>query len=61
MRAVCSWCGRVVREGEPGQPTTHTLCPRCFQAIAEELDAKANGRQPKTDQADAAAPTDPRD
>lgn len=29
LRAVCMWCLFVMREGEPGQPTTHGICPKC--------------------------------
>jgi hypothetical protein len=58
---ICSWCGRVVRPAEAGQPTTHTLCPTCYAAISEELDARALGRAGKTTQADRIAPVDTRD
>lgn len=45
LRADCSWCGRVVREGDG--PVTHTICPACAEAfensmigVAQELTAQ---------------------
>lgn len=31
LRAVCSWCGSVTREGV--EPTSHTICPGCREKL----------------------------
>lgn len=33
MRAVCAWCGRVLRDG--AEPTTHGICPVCRDRLLE--------------------------
>ncbi len=38
----CSWCGRVMREGDIGAPTTHGCCGECLARMkARTAAAKA--------------------
>lgn len=39
LRRVCSWCDRVLAEGDPGAATTHAICDAC----AEKVRADENG------------------
>lgn len=29
LRLQCAWCGHVMRDGDPGAPTSHGMCTRC--------------------------------
>ena len=40
MTAICAWCGRTERPGDPLRPVTHTLCPVCEAQLMAPLDAK---------------------
>ncbi len=31
LRRVCSWCERVLEEGDPGALISHGICPECFE------------------------------
>jgi hypothetical protein len=33
LRIVCSWCERVLHEGEPGAPTSHGICVECRKDV----------------------------
>lgn len=33
MRVVCSWCLRVLVEGDPSQLTSHGCCPACIHKM----------------------------
>lgn len=32
-------CGKVIKEGDPTRPASHTYCPECFEIVMRELDA----------------------
>ena len=36
MKLVCSWCDRVMREGDPKLPVSHGLCPSCAERLEQE-------------------------
>jgi hypothetical protein len=40
LRVHCSWCGVVMREGDPRRPVSHGLCPICAAKLHAELDAQ---------------------
>ena len=44
MRAVCSWCGELVREGR--EPVTHTICTSCAEEMEEELEEEDGDTPP---------------
>jgi hypothetical protein len=29
LKVVCAWCDNTIREGEPGAPVSHGICPPC--------------------------------
>lgn len=37
MKTICAWCGKLLRE-EPGEGTSHGICPQCYRAFVEELE-----------------------
>ncbi len=48
LRIVCSWCGLVMREGEPGAETSHGMCPECLARMRARTAAArvvVSGRQ----------------
>jgi uncharacterized protein YlaI len=36
MKVVCSWCDRVMREGDPKLPISHGLCQACKERLEQE-------------------------
>lgn len=45
MNVQCAWCERfqapdgsgwTTNEPEPGEETTHTICPECFERLSPE-------------------------
>jgi hypothetical protein len=32
-------CGKIIREGDPTRPASHTYCPECFEIVMAKLDA----------------------
>lgn len=38
FRRVCSWCGKVMEEGDVGAETTHGICPDCLLLLEAEVD-----------------------
>jgi hypothetical protein len=40
MRVICSWCGRIMNEGDPAFPDaiSHGICEKCLaqQLVMEE-------------------------
>jgi hypothetical protein len=37
----CAWCTRLLREGDPGAPTSHSICPPCAKEVTDAADAAA--------------------
>ena len=40
FKRVCAWCKKVVAEGDPGAPETHTICNECDLKKQEEAETK---------------------
>lgn len=36
MTILCSWCGRVMRQGDPKLPISHGICPSCVIRVEGE-------------------------
>lgn len=36
FRRVCSWCGKVMEEGDEGADTSHTICESCLLLLEAE-------------------------
>jgi len=42
FRIECSWCGKVMEEGDPGAPTSHGICSPCKDKLLQDyVDEKA--------------------
>jgi len=41
IKAVCGWCGKVVRDGI--EPITHTICADCYLDFVRELHPEVEG------------------
>jgi len=37
LKMVCSWCGKTMREGTPGAPVSHGICPECKEKLEAQL------------------------
>jgi hypothetical protein len=37
LRRVCSWCGAILAEGDPGAETSHSICESCYAREAAAL------------------------
>ncbi len=43
LRTICSWCGKVMREGDtPDARVSHGICPACIEKL--ELPKKGGKR-----------------
>jgi hypothetical protein len=36
LRLVCSWCQRVMREGDAPTPVSSGICHACYQRVLDE-------------------------
>ena len=42
LRAVCSWCGTLIREGV--EPISHGMCPPCADKMLEQIRARKEAK-----------------
>ena len=40
LKIVCAWCGKTVKDGVPGAPVSHLICPPCYEREMRILDEK---------------------
>jgi len=33
----CAWCSKIMREGTPGAPVSHGICPECHAKLDEKI------------------------
>lgn len=33
---ICAWCKKLMKEGDPKLPPTHSICPECEKKYMEE-------------------------
>lgn len=41
LRCVCSWCKKLLREGDQPFPVSHTICPSCMARSLADLEKSA--------------------
>jgi len=37
LRLVCAWCQRVLVDGTPGAPTSHSICAPCIDRLFKDV------------------------
>lgn len=45
LTSICSWCSRVIREGNPALGISHGICPDCYQAQIEQIQMINEGKR----------------
>jgi len=45
LHRVCSWCDRVLEEGDPGALVTHACCDECAAVLRAEADKLKRERE----------------
>ena len=33
----CSWCGLILRQGDPGEKISHGICPACYDKMMAKI------------------------
>ena len=39
FKVVCGWCKKVMAEGDPGAPVSHSICDACDEKLQQEENA----------------------